>query len=61
MADETIKVGDTVQLKSGSPTMTVTGTDNNSAWCTWYDFNSSQWNFEMQFPLVALTNDFPGR
>ena len=57
MAD-TIKVGDVVQLKSGSPSMTVTGTDNHTAWCTWYDFNKNEWKTEIQFPLVALTTDF---
>ncbi len=47
------KVGDTVQLKSGSPTMTVIRVDDKGwAWCQWFDGNKTE---KGHFPLEALT------
>jgi uncharacterized protein YodC (DUF2158 family) len=38
---EEIKAGDIVELKSGSPKMTVAFVSNDGyCYCTWYDFNS---------------------
>ncbi|WP_292010183.1 DUF2158 domain-containing protein [Chryseobacterium sp.] len=50
------KVGDVVQLKSGSPSMTIVEIFNNHsmASCTWYDFATNSWNRENAFPLIAL-------
>jgi len=49
------QVGDTVELKSGSPTMTIERFDTiggqPSAWCTW--FVGAQRN-DAEFPLSAL-------
>jgi len=33
----TFKIGDTVQLKGGSPIMTVTGLVKGMVGCTWFD------------------------
>jgi uncharacterized protein YodC (DUF2158 family) len=56
MSDE-IKVGDTVKLKSGGPTMTVdwVSRENPSilvAGCSWFD-DSNKKQFE-RFPLTSL-------
>ena len=58
MADN-VQAGDTVELKSGSPTMTVDsiGTEHQyskvqGAWCSWFDQSGkpqSKW-----FPLTSL-------
>ena len=49
------EVGDTVELKSGSPTMTIERFDTiggqASAWCTW--FVGAQRN-DAEFPLSSL-------
>jgi len=39
MANDAIKDGDIVQLKSGGPKMTVNGkgTTSGHVWCTWFD------------------------
>jgi len=52
-----IKPGDTVRLKSGGPTMTVTGVDTPQfsdeihVWCTWFVGNKSHTG---DFPMVAV-------
>ncbi|WP_419870080.1 YodC family protein [Chryseobacterium sp. CT-SW4] len=50
------KLGDVVQLKSGSPSMTIVEIFNNHtmASCTWYDFSTHTWNRENAFPVIAL-------
>jgi uncharacterized protein YodC (DUF2158 family) len=48
------KVGDEVQLKSGSPAMTVTGTGitgTDGVRCTWFEGNKK---YEETFPAAAL-------
>jgi uncharacterized protein YodC (DUF2158 family) len=50
--------GDTVQLKSGGPKMTVEKIENwngeMSAWCQWFDGNKPMAN---RFPLTSLKKD----
>ena len=53
---EPFSIGDTVRLKSGSPTMTVTAVntdEDNTAWisCMWFDGKNKQ---ESSFPANAL-------
>jgi uncharacterized protein YodC (DUF2158 family) len=55
---EQIKVGDIVQLKSGSPKMTVSSLSETKAWCTWYDFATNRLHEEVIFPLQVLTTDY---
>jgi uncharacterized protein YodC (DUF2158 family) len=56
MADE-IKVGDTVQLKSGGPKMTVSQVDTPQyksalhAWCDWFEGTKA---IHGDFPLTSL-------
>ena len=52
---EDIKKGDVVELKSGSPKMTVNfiSTDGKAV-CTWYDFNTSTWRENIPFSLAIL-------
>ncbi|MCW9718313.1 YodC family protein [Avibacterium sp. 21-599] len=48
-----IKLGDTVQLKSGGPLMTVISEkDNEEVVCMWFDSNNRQ--FKESFPKTAL-------
>jgi uncharacterized protein YodC (DUF2158 family) len=59
MADE-IKIGETVQLKSGDPVMTISNIDKlgsnpsgpDHAWCDWFD-GKKQMNGV--FPVTSLT------
>lgn len=53
---ETFKAGDVVQLKSGSPSMTITELYNGNqfAYCTWYDFTTNVWFEKRVFPVIAL-------
>ncbi len=47
MANEKLKPGDVVKLKSGGPEMTIDYVDSNGyAYCSWYDFNTHTLNFE---------------
>ncbi len=52
---EQFKVGDTVRLKSGGPTMTITavGDDNGKirVWCSWFDAMNEK---NASFPADAL-------
>ena len=50
-----IKKGDVVELKSGSPKMTVNfiSTDGKAV-CTWYDFNTHTWRENIPFSLAIL-------
>jgi uncharacterized protein YodC (DUF2158 family) len=36
VAAATFEVGDTVQLKSGGPVMTITEIEGTQVWCTWF-------------------------
>jgi uncharacterized protein YodC (DUF2158 family) len=49
------KVGDTVQLKSGGPRMTVTSLGSNFGqpivWCAWFDGTTQ---FSDHFPIDAV-------
>ena len=56
---ETLKVGDTVRLKSGGPVMTITSigrmyetSPTIYAWCTW--FKSDNESTTQHFPPEAL-------
>ena len=55
MNNDEFEVGDTVQLKSGSPTMTIERFDTiggqPSAWCTWFDGTK---RIDQDFVLAAL-------
>lgn len=53
---ENFKVGDVVQLKSGSPAMTIVELYNNNefATCTWYDFSISKWTVNESFSVHIL-------
>lgn len=54
MADETFKAGDIVELKSGSPKMTITFVSEDYAFCTWYDTNTHTWRESVKFPVIIL-------
>ncbi|MGA8414155.1 MAG: DUF2158 domain-containing protein [Xanthobacteraceae bacterium] len=51
----TFKVGDTVQLKSGGPKMTVTGVGSDfgqaTVWCAWFDGTMQRSD---HFPIDAV-------
>ena len=53
---EGFKEGDVVQLKSGSPAMTICEVYNGGSfvYCTWYDFSNNSWNKEVSFPAIVL-------
>jgi len=46
------KVGDTVQLKSGGPVMTVTSLGSTDCDCTWFDNSTPKY---YSFPSQALS------
>ena len=48
-----IKAGDTVQLKSGSITMTVAWTDSDSTFCHYYNEGKSAFE-KTEFPTITL-------
>ncbi len=50
----TFELGDIVQLKSGSPNMTVVAITTEFAYCTWYDIKTFTWKHDISFPIVAL-------
>lgn len=58
---DTIKVGDVVLLKSGSPLMTVTQvgeahiTGRMTVWCSWFDQKMTPQN--STFPVDAVRKD----
>ncbi len=62
MAENEIKTGDLVWLKSGGPKMTVTnvgtpmGKRNVSAWCSWFEGKKSE---NGVFALESLTKIDP--
>ena len=64
MADETIKAGDTVTLKSGGPRMTVMavgGSSTSAARCVWFDPEAHPYTMqEADILVVALTKVGPG-
>lgn len=49
MADEKIKSGDIVELRSGGPLMTVSGFTSNQAICVWFD-NNNEFKTAQVFP-----------
>jgi uncharacterized protein YodC (DUF2158 family) len=51
-----IEAGDVVRLKSGSPDMTVTKSDEQNSTCSW--FENGQVRREV-FPTVTLMKDHP--
>jgi uncharacterized protein YodC (DUF2158 family) len=58
-AESGFKVGDTVQLKSGGPVMTITSIGETSeydptvyAWCSWFKNNNE--TTTKHFPLAAI-------
>lgn len=61
MTEQTIEVGDVVQLKSGGPRMTVSSVDTMygdgplHAWCDWFVQDKAPWKKEVgTFPLTSL-------
>lgn len=54
--NETFNLGDVVELKSGSPKMTVVvvGTDNKFVWVTWYDESTNKIQENYKLPLIAI-------
>ena len=50
-----IKPGDIVQLKSGGPHMTVTDTDDTTAWVTYFDPSTNELKPHYSFPLLTLS------
>ena len=52
------KAGDTVRLKSGGPTMTVTRVENEEAYCVWFEGNK---NHDHTFPMLSLEKAHPVR
>jgi uncharacterized protein YodC (DUF2158 family) len=40
--DETLAVGDVVQLKSGGTSMTVEEIDGDHVWCVWFEGKKAQ-------------------
>jgi uncharacterized protein YodC (DUF2158 family) len=53
MADEQFKPGDTVNLRSGGPRMTIVMVDGKSAFCEW--FTDEQQPQNRAFALTSLT------
>jgi uncharacterized protein YodC (DUF2158 family) len=54
MAEERIIPGDVVQLKSGSPKMTVTRTDEKVTDCIYYSEHTQKIKAAENIPTVAL-------
>jgi uncharacterized protein YodC (DUF2158 family) len=52
MADEQIKPGDIVSLRSGGPRMTIASVDGLSAYCEW--FTDDQQPQSRSFALTSL-------
>jgi uncharacterized protein YodC (DUF2158 family) len=52
MADEQIKPGDVVSLRSGGPRMTIATVDGSSAYCEW--FSDDQQPQSRSFALTSL-------
>jgi uncharacterized protein YodC (DUF2158 family) len=52
MADEPLRPGDVVELKSGGPRMTITSIRNDEANVAWFDDEGEQ--HETGFKVVAL-------
>jgi uncharacterized protein YodC (DUF2158 family) len=50
----TFNPGDVVELKSGSPKMTIAFVDDNHAFCNWYDPNTHEWRESVKFLQVVL-------
>ena len=49
------KAGDIVELKSGSPRMTIAFLSKEGyCYCTWYDPNSFTWNEQVKIYTVLL-------
>jgi len=53
---EPLAPGDTVQLRSGSPLMTVTGVEGENCRCTWF---RGKENNSAVFPAAALEKKVP--
>ena len=49
-----LKIGDTVQLKSGGPIMTVENIEDNFVRCVWFEKNQVQ---RAAFPPVTLAKE----
>jgi uncharacterized protein YodC (DUF2158 family) len=63
MANETFKAGDVVQLKSGSPKMTIEYIYNDGrCFCSWYDSYTHTLHREISFQPASLmiVNDKSG-
>lgn len=58
MADE-IKAGDTVQLKSGGPIMTVDSVEDGRAYCQWFD-SKSEPHGDYYALVVLKKSELPG-
>jgi uncharacterized protein YodC (DUF2158 family) len=55
MADERIKPGDIVSLRSGGPRMTIASVDGQNAFCEW--FTDDQQPQSRSFALASLKLD----
>lgn len=52
---EEIKAGDIVELKSGSPKMTVAFVSTDGyCYCTWYDFNAFTMHEQVKIYTILL-------
>ena len=54
MADDPLKAGETVRVKSGGPVMTIKVIEGDEAICTWFDGTKKK---ESRFRLVTLERD----
>lgn len=52
-----LKLGDTVQLKSGSPTMTVSSIDDGGVFCVWFVSETPQSSIFAPCVLVHAVKD----
>lgn len=55
---EKIELGDTVQLKSGGPVMTVNSLDGDEAWCEWFAGSKAE---ARNFKVLTLRKVSDGR